>query len=698
MGAPLTRPCCHLEQLPRPKITVAAAPLAGVPPRLQSGARFESNYEKVGDTRPRIDGFVVEDTIARVFDVRDRQTGLLYVCRKVDKFEAPCGQKTDMVTRHLTAACSIEHPYACKMVECFDRGQEYIIISELAYGPPLADFLMKNNGDTSEPNYAHIAELVRQVATVLFTCHSRYIVHGRLEPSALLLAGPDGGGRRIRERRKEDSEVGEKIGVAQVKVRDIGLGFVLRPPLARLAAGLEEKPLESWVCVAPETAETSPAWREDAVELFRKTMQPETNSVPAKEDVTVLACGVVPPETFPVDIWALGAITHWLLTGVPLFADIDGKSVKEVISTVCTVELDASVWKNVPADARDAMASMLRLNPGLRPTAADLLRHEWLKLSRHGVVGKTLHSLFRNAFYNLQEGQFKKAIARIMIELLPQVHPHVEEATEAFLSLDRNLDGLVSVDDFEAGIAKFPRLKQFFRDSFWDEKNLFEAADRNGSGFLNLAEFMAATLPPKISRDEKWLWMAFRAFDRDEDGVVTIQEVIESVMLLDGSLMAKEQLQELCKTLEAELNWLKITPSAERVAELAPTEEQDEDDEDAFMPISMRVAEAFKFIRRNIIPPYRSLDFGEFVYLCGASPKEKQFPTYIQRALRKEGSRWAEVIADVDLYAGRREAKDAVLPWPPKAGVGAQTPRSAHRRHGGVAAKKSPKSKQSEKD
>jgi len=58
-------------------------------------------------------------------------------------------------------------------------------------------------------------------------------------------------------------------------------------------------------------------------------------------------------------------------------------------------------------------------------------------------------------------------------------------------------------------------------------KDLLKTVDADGSGVINYTEFIAATLAKEQTQEEGLLWAAFKIFDQDSSGTITVEELME---------------------------------------------------------------------------------------------------------------------------------------------------------------------------
>lgn len=95
--------------------------------------------------------------------------------------------------------------------------------------------------------------------------------------------------------------------------------------------------------------------------------------------------GYMAPEIFkktghgkPVDIWAMGVVTYFLLAGyTPFDRDSQQLEMEAIIAGDYKFE-PVEYWANVSETAKDFVAECLTIDPISRPTAAEVLQHKWL--------------------------------------------------------------------------------------------------------------------------------------------------------------------------------------------------------------------------------------------------------------------------------------------------------------------------------
>ncbi|ODQ56536.1 calmodulin-binding protein kinase [Saitoella complicata NRRL Y-17804] len=112
-----------------------------------------------------------------------------------------------------------------------------------------------------------------------------------------------------------------------------------------------------------------------------------------KLQVLTTTCGTpgyMAPEIFkksghgkPVDIWAIGVITYFLLCGyTPFDRDSSAEEMQAIINGDYNFEPE-EFWAEVSDDAKDFIKKCLTLDPSKRPTAREGMEHPFVKEKKH---------------------------------------------------------------------------------------------------------------------------------------------------------------------------------------------------------------------------------------------------------------------------------------------------------------------------
>jgi len=169
-------------------------------------------------------------------------------------------------------------------------------------------------GNYHEPD---AAGLVRTIMTTVQYIHGCNIVHRDLKPENLLFRTP-----------LED---------ADIMVADFGLSRVMEE---------ERFHLLTEICGTPGYM---------APEIFKKTGHGK-----------------------PVDIWAMGVITYFLLAGyTPFDRENQHQEMEAIIAGDYKFEPE-EYWANVSTTAKDFVSACLTVDPTRRPTGTEMLQHRWL--------------------------------------------------------------------------------------------------------------------------------------------------------------------------------------------------------------------------------------------------------------------------------------------------------------------------------
>ncbi|KAG5180796.1 hypothetical protein JKP88DRAFT_200183 [Tribonema minus] len=194
-------------------------------------------------------------------------------------------------------------------------------------------------------------DLVRMLLEAIAYCHERGIMHRDLKPENLLLVS------------KEDD--------ATIKVADFGFAKV-----ANIPKGLHTQ-CGTPGYVAPEILKRQPYGKE-------------------------------------VDMWSVGVICYILLGGYPPFHDENQVRLFMKIKKG-TFTFHPQYWATISEDAKDLITKLLVVDPAQRITAAQALKHPWIRASASVLMERGLfNTLERLTAFNARR-KLKSAIATVVL-------------------------------------------------------------------------------------------------------------------------------------------------------------------------------------------------------------------------------------------------------------------------------------------
>ncbi|EGO01237.1 hypothetical protein SERLA73DRAFT_179369 [Serpula lacrymans var. lacrymans S7.3] len=293
-------------------------------------------------------------TYAIVKEAIHIKTSQYYACKVINK--KLMEGREHMVRNEIAVLKRISsgHANIVTLHDYFETSHNLYLCFDLCTGGELFDSICARGQYTE----ADAAGLVRTIFGAVQYIHDCGIVHRDLKPENLLF------------RNKGDN-------VEDIMIADFGLSRVM-----------EENKLHQLTEICGTPGYMAP-------EIFKKT-----------------------GHSKPVDIWAMGVITYFLLAGyTPFDRDSQRQEMEAIIAGDYRFEPE-EYWSNVSPTARAFISECLTIDPMSRPTAADCLAHPWLTAdSPHFVESESggprdLLPQFRRAFDARRT--FRKAVLGMM--------------------------------------------------------------------------------------------------------------------------------------------------------------------------------------------------------------------------------------------------------------------------------------------
>jgi len=232
------------------------------------------------------------------------------------------------------------------------------------------------------------------------------------------------------------------------------------------------------------------------------------------------------------DLWACGVIAFMALSG---YLPFEGDTYEEISEQVLydEVSFDDPAWDSVSDSAIDFVTKLLEYEEKDRLSAQEALDHPWLAMEREDSCRHFMRdSSFRatNALSNMEKfnvsnsNAFKDATYALMSAQLVRKEER-EEIDEVFRMLDRHCAGHLTKEDIRSGYKEFfdKELKEMEVDEMFEKVNI------SGSGAIEYSEFVAAALIQNDFMDDAKLKAAFRAYDKNGTGSISLAELQKMV-------------------------------------------------------------------------------------------------------------------------------------------------------------------------
>ncbi|CAN1305034.1 Calcium-dependent protein kinase 4 [Linum perenne] len=161
---------------------------------------------------------------------------------------------------------------------------------------------------------------------------------------------------------------------------------------------------------------------------------------------------------------------------------------------------------------------MLCKSPKERLTAHEVLCHPWI--CENGVApDRALDTAVLTRLKQFSAmNKLKKMALRVIAESLSE--EEIAGLKEMFKSMDTDSSGAITFDELKAGLRRYGST---MKDT--EIRDLMDAADVDNSGTIDYGEFIAATIHLNKLEREEHLVAAFRYFDKDGSGYITVDEL-----------------------------------------------------------------------------------------------------------------------------------------------------------------------------
>eukprot|EP00970_Alexandrium_tamarense_P005224 scaffold845_cov199-Alexandrium_tamarense.AAC.37 len=424
----------------------------------------------------------------------DRDTKTWYAIKSIRKSKVG---KVDVLKREIALLKEVNHPNIIKLVEVHEDQKYLHLVTELCTGGELFDrIIAKTQSDEGHFSEADAAAIVRCILDAIAYCHDvKGIVHRDLKPENFLFSTP-----------AED---------AVIKIIDFGLSRH-----DDMQAGIMNTKVGTPYYVAPEVLNREYTKSCDIWSIGVITI-----------DVMLYWC-----VSYPINVCNARYCLCSSQTHLP-----PGDTDNQIFDSVRTGRFDfpSPDWDGISDNAKDFICSLLRRDPSKRASAAEALKHPWI---RENTMSSSMKNSSRSSIvFSANSITFKKymGMQKLKKAALTYIATHVTNddvaaLRDVFTKIDVNHDGTITLEELDECLKdatfSLPSLTS-------DLRNLRQDLSLSGEDSLNWRDFIASMLDKSLVMKEDNIRMVFEHFKKSDRDYLLISDIAE---LVGGEKQAME--------------------------------------------------------------------------------------------------------------------------------------------------------------
>jgi len=243
------------------------------------------------------------------------------------------------------------------------------------------------------------------------------------------------------------------------------------------------------------------------------------------------------------DLWSLGVLTYVMLCGKPPFWGSQREHIKKALAE--KYPMTAAPWDKMNPHAKNFVQRLIKANPENRMPIDQAAAHPWLVTRQAQASTSETVEILKNLRHFGSISTFTRMCIAAVAKQLD--HKQLKDIHLVFRQMDTSGDGVLTLDEVSAGFKKI-----FGEDSteFKQVGDMFGSLDLDGSGAIDYTEFCAAGLGQKLSMQEDVLFAAFKTFDLDNTGYISIADLQH---VLDEADVRDAWTADVCKVVGEEI-------------------------------------------------------------------------------------------------------------------------------------------------
>ena len=251
------------------------------------------------------------------------------------------------------------------------------------------------------------------------------------------------------------------------------------------------------------------------------------------------------------DIWSCGVIMYFLLSARPPFGGESNEEIEQKILS-CKYDINSHPFDKLSKNCVDLLAKLLCSRAYRRLSAEQALNHPWFQDNKSKLLFHQINdeNIIDKLMQNLKNYKNTSILHKIAMAYLIHSYPQMKDvinAAKLFNKIDENDDCKINEKELLEGLkVKFNTIVKKE-----DVSQIFSNIDLNNNGCIDYEEFVSAAVNKKKFMNKNVLMIAFKFFDKNDSGEITIDEIerIFKESVVDKKKV-HESLQKVAKDLD----------------------------------------------------------------------------------------------------------------------------------------------------
>ena len=234
-----------------------------------------------------------------------------------------------------------------------------------------------------------------------------------------------------------------------------------------------------------------------------------------------------------------------LLSGIPPFG---GNNNKVIINKILLGQYDKSKLGKKCKACIDLIDKLLEKDINKRISAVAALKHKWFQIYKSKEIRVDIEDprIIDSYLRNLKNYKKSSEFQEIALAYLVHNHPELEEVDNAcklFGMIDKKGNGKITKEELYNGLIPFCE-KEKLKD---DVEKIFKNLDTDQSKYLKYEDFIRAAIDKSIFLTDDSMNFAFKYFDKNGKGEITIDDLVS---IFEGDTLSKGEKEKIRKMIK----------------------------------------------------------------------------------------------------------------------------------------------------